>query len=231
MSFSKKGSVFHGTLKPVLWLFAFTIIAASQPQQVQAADVRVVDGDTLVLNGERVRLEGIDAPELAQTCLTSSGKSYRCGLTAKEHLQSLIMQGDVTCRGDETDAYDRKLATCFSGRKNLNQAMVADGQAYAFLRYSDAYRTEQEMARLNGEGLWAGIAEAPWDFRQQKWQVAGSKAPEGCPIKGNISARGRIYHTPWSPHYSRTRINKAAGERWFCSEEEAVAAGWRSPMS
>ena len=224
-------SVFPGTLKLALWLFPITFIAASQPRQVVAADVRVVDGDTLVVNGERVRLEGIDAPELAQTCVKASGKTYRCGVAAKEHLQSLIMNSQVTCSGVEKDAYDRRLATCFSAGRNLNQAMVEDGQAYAFLRYSDAYRTEQEMARLNGDGLWAGIAEAPWDFRQKKWQVAGSKAPAGCPIKGNISARGRIYHTPWSPHYSRTRINEAAGERWFCSEEEAVAAGWRSPLS
>ncbi|WP_420414618.1 thermonuclease family protein [Roseibium sp.] len=224
-------SVFHGTLKPALWLFAFTIIAASPPQQVRAADVRVVDGDTLVLNGERVRLEGIDAPELAQTCLTSSGNTYRCGVAAKEHLQALTRAGEVTCTGAETDAYDRRLATCFSAGQNLNKAMVADGQAYAFLRYSDAYRTEQEMARLNGNGLWAGIAVAPWDFRQQKWQIAGTRAPEGCPIKGNISANGRIYHTPWSPHYARTRINEAAGERWFCSEDEAEAAGWRPPLS
>jgi len=89
----------------------------------------------------------------------------------------------------------------------------------------------QQAARQSKRGIWAGSAEPPWDFRKSKWQIAGARAPAGCPIKGNISANGRIYHTPWSPHYARTRINEAAGERWFCSEDEAMAAGWRPPLS
>ncbi len=62
---------------------------------------------------------------------------------------------------------------------------------------------------------------------------AAAAAPvEGCPIKGNINAKSeRIYHTPWSPWYDRTKINKAAGERWFCDEAAAVAADWRAAQS
>lgn len=211
-------------------LMAITVSLLTSGQSF-AGSVRVIDGDTLVLAGETIRLDGIDAPELAQTCLTKEGAAFPCGRAARDHLTMLINTGPVTCDGSAVDRYDRRIATCFAGRKNLNKAMVDNGYAYAFLRYSARYRQAQENAQMAGRGIWSGHSEAPWDFRKKKWQVAGASAPEGCPIKGNISTNGRIYHTPWSPHYTRTRINEAAGERWFCSEEEAVAAGWRAPLS
>ena len=68
-------------------------------------------------------------------------------------------------------------------------------------------------------------------FRHKRWEVAAQKAPQGCPIKGNISENGRIYHVPWSRDYAKTRIDTAKGERWFCSEKEALEAGWRPPHS
>ncbi len=59
--------------------------------------------------------------------------------------------------------------------------------------------------------------------------MAAQRAPRRCPIKGNISSAGRIYHVPWSEWYERTRIDPARGERWFCSEDDAIRAGWRAP--
>ena len=82
-------------------------------------------------------------------------------------------------------------------------------------------------AQAEKRGIWQGPAQPAWEFRTQKWSVASKRAPEGCPIKGNISDNGRIYHTPWSKWYARTKINTAKGERWFCDEAEAIAAGWR----
>ncbi|MEM1088443.1 MAG: thermonuclease family protein, partial [Pseudomonadota bacterium] len=79
-------------------------------------------------------------------------------------------------------------------------------------------------------GIWQRDNQPPWEFRDERWQEALNKSPrEGCPIKGNISDNGQIYHTPWSPWYNRTKINEAKGERWFCDELEAVQAGWRAP--
>lgn len=195
------------------------------------ADVRVIDGDTIVLDGNSIRLEGIDAPELAQVCLNAAGQSYACGKIARDHLRGLIRSAKVRCEGSTKDTYGRRIATCFAGPKNLNKEMVGSGQAYAFMRYSNRYHSAQQHARRLDLGIWAGYSEAPWDFRKSKWQVTENTAPEGCPIKGNISKYGRIYHTPWSPHYNRTSINEAAGERWFCSEDEALDAGWRPPFS
>lgn len=219
------------TRGPASLMSCFLGFMAAAIAQSALADVRVIDGDTIVLNGEHIRLEGIDAPELAQVCLNAGGASYRCGKAAKDHLQFLTKSADIRCEGETRDDYDRRIATCFSGTMNLNREMVDSGNVYAFLRYSDRYHLAQHEARKNKRGLWAGFSEAPWDFRKSKWQVSQTAAPEGCPIKGNISANGRIYHTPWSPHYKRTSINEAAGERWFCSEEEALSAGWRPPLS
>jgi len=69
----------------------------------------------------------------------------------------------------------------------------------------------------------------PWEFRAKRWEVAVQVAPEGCPIKGNIGRNGKVYHPPWSPWYKRTSISTKNGERWFCSEKEAIEAGWRPP--
>ncbi|MEP0585403.1 MAG: thermonuclease family protein [Roseibium sp.] len=190
---------------------------------------RVIDGDTIELGREKIRLDGIDAPELAQSCNTSQGKTWPCGRASRRFLERLVETGQVTCTGSQHDAYDRRIATCHVRGRNLNSEMIRSGHALAFRRYSTAYVMEEETARLGQKGLWAGTFEAPWDYRAKKWQVASQAVPEDCPIKGNISANGRIYHTPWSPHYNRTRINEASGERWFCSEIEAIAAGWRPP--
>lgn len=190
---------------------------------------RVIDGDTIELAGEKLRLEGIDAPELAQTCALPSGHSYPCGKEAARALTRLLAAGPVTCIGEIRDDYGRLLATCHAGGVNVNAEMVRSGHAFAFRRYSQSYIREEDQARGEKAGLFAGAAEAPWDFRARKWAAATSDpAPGDCRIKGNISKSGRIYHMPWSPAYARTRINARQGERWFCTEAEALAAGWRA---
>ena len=91
---------------------------------------------------------------------------------------------------------------------------------------------EEAAARETRAGLWQTDFQAPWEYRAKRWEVAVQEAPEGCPIKGNINREGeRIYHTPWgSPWYGRTKISADQGERWFCSEREALDAGWRAPL-
>lgn len=189
----------------------------------------VTDGDSLVLAGERIRLEGIDAPEQAQTCpADANGRTWPCGRAATRELTRLIAGRDVTCRVLDTDRHDRLIALCRAGDTDLNRAMVESGHAWAFVRYSRRYVAEERRARSSGFGLWkvAG-AQPPWEFRARRWEVAESHTPSGCAIKGNITRNGRIYHMPWSDWYHRTRIDEGRGERWFCSEAEALAAGWR----
>jgi hypothetical protein len=86
--------------------------------------------------------------------------------------------------------------------------------------------------RSQGIGLWQTSFEPPWEYRAKRWEVAVQDAPDGCPIKGNINRdEVRIYHTPWgSQWYERTKVSLDHGERWFCSEREALDAGWRAPL-
>jgi hypothetical protein len=87
--------------------------------------------------------------------------------------------------------------------------------------------TQEEDARTRGVGIWQAPTMAAWDYRAGRWASADEATPRDCPIKGNITSSGRIYHMPWSPWYDKVRIEPDKGERWFCTESEAVAAGWR----
>jgi len=107
--------------------------------------------------------------------------------------------------------------------------MIDGGWAWAFVKYNARFKSRERAARHRGEGMWRlGAGIPPWEFRANGWRLAAQQAPRAeCPIKGNISGAGRIYHMPWSRWYSRTHVEAARGERWFCTEAAARAAGWR----
>ena len=214
----------------------FPLVLAS-PVAAQGTDLQgvatVIDGDTLDLRGQRIRLHGIDAPESGQSCEYANGVSYRCGQRAALVLADRIGRRPVTCVQTDRDNYGRIIAICSQDNIDLNAWLVANGHAQAYRKYSRDYVTEEERARRVQRGIWAGRFTAPWDWRRgaRLDSITASNpntAPIGCEIKGNINRDGgRIYHMPGQQHYSRTRINVGAGERWFCSEAEAQAAGWR----
>ena len=207
----------------------------------------VVDGDTIVVAGVRIRLEGIDAPEQSQTCTTGGGPDvgkaggtagrtvggpvggtvWACGLAATAELVRMIADHPVTCDDRGLDKYGRVLATCRVGRLDINAEMVRRGYAWAFVRYSHTYVALEAEARTAKIGIWSGEATPAWDYRAGRWQAAQETAPAGCAIKGNVTAKGRIYHLPWSPWYEKVRMDGGRNKRWFCSEAEAVNAGWR----
>ena len=192
-----------------------------------AADVRVVDGDTLEVDGTIYRLNGIDAPEHGQRC-----GDWACGKAATEALVDIVNGRRIHCDPITEDGYGRVIATCFVDGRDIGAEMIDKGLAWAFVKYTDVYVPEELISKDKALGVFAEDFQTPWDFRAVRWNRAQSseqRAPEGCPIKGNISKNGRIYHAPWSPWYSRTKVNTRKGERWFCSEAEAVAAGWRAP--
>ena len=195
---------------------------------------RAIDGDTIELAGQRVRLEGIDAPEAGQTCpgrhAGGSPGGWRCGQAATAALGRLIEGRHVSCEHHGQDRYGRLIATCFADHSDIGAEMVRNGHAWAFVKYSATYIDEEAAARRTKRGIWASRQPSlpAWQYRARRWQSAEQRAPDGCAIKGNISRRGgRIYHTPWSPWYKKVRVDLAKGERWFCDEAQAVAAGWR----
>jgi len=219
------GALFFLLVLPAVAI-AVTVPEVGQPAVIEGLG-RVVDGDTLDVGRTRVRLEGIDAPELAQKCQTATGESWDCGRKAAALLRTYAEQRDLACDRTGIDKYRRTLAVCFEEGINVNEAMVRAGLAWAFVKYSTEFVAVEAEARAQKVGVWQGPAEAPWDFRHDEWQVAETAAPKGCAIKGNISAHGHIYDMPWSTWYDRVKIDETRGERWFCSEAEALAAGWR----
>ncbi|MEO1679899.1 MAG: thermonuclease family protein [Pseudomonadota bacterium] len=195
--------------------------------QVLSGDVEVVDGDTLRIAGETVRLHAIDAPEGGQTCRDADGRSWACGAAATEALRRLAADG-LTCTGHSRDRFGRLVATCRDpSGADVAEALVRSGAAFAYARYGTDYVDAEKEALFAGRGVWQGDAERPSDVRAVQAAAPEAGAPPGCAIKGNISKGGRIYHVPGQEHYGATRISPARGERWFCSEAEAQAAGWR----
>lgn len=201
----------------------------------------VTDGDTVVIHGTRIRLFGIDAPESAQVCEDASGKEYRCGQVAALALSDRIGEAPISCEPRDTDRYGRTVAICRKGPEDLNAWMVAQGHALAFRRYSSDYAGQEAQARAAKRGIWAGTFEDPAGWRRirrggpaaraaDEPTPAGSNDSMTCTIKGNIAAKGdRIYHLPGTSTYTRTVVDERAGERMFCTEDEARAAGWRAP--
>jgi hypothetical protein len=200
------------------------------PVSAWAVELHVIDGDTLSIDGVHYRLHGIDAPEAGQRCQDRAGGTWRCGDEATRHLQELVGSAVPDCDNRGSDDFDRIIAVCMVGSQDINRAMVLDGFAWAFHRYSEDYAADEELAIGRGHGIWQAPTQTAWDYRTAKWEVAIQKAPGGCPIKGNISENGRIYHAPWSPWYAKTKVSVAKGERWFCTEREALDAGWRAPV-
>ena len=111
---------------------------------------------------------------------------------------------------------------------DINGELVRQGHVFAASGLFASYSGLERQARDAKAGIWAaGDAERPAEFRAKAWDEAKRRAPDGCPIKGLVTGGERVYVLPWSPDYDRGRIQKARGERWFCSEREAEAAGFK----
>jgi endonuclease YncB( thermonuclease family) len=124
---------------------------------------RVVDGDTIRLAGQRVRLTGIDAPEREQSCTDAAGQSWACGEVARNAMQKLLAGGDVDCVAGSRDRYGRPLADCRIGSLDLGRTMVATGMAVADGNYS----SEQQAARAAKLGIWGGSFVLPEEWRRE----------------------------------------------------------------
>jgi endonuclease YncB( thermonuclease family) len=234
------------TQRPILpFIFAALVLIASPAESVLAeGNVRpligraaVVDGDTIEIGNERIRINGIDAPESSQLCKDDQGRSYRCGAMSARALDQLLAESrPVRCEFVEWDQYGRFVGDCFRGDGlSVAAALVRAGMALDWPRYSGgAYASDQSAAAAAKAGMWQGDFQPPWEWRaaqRNSSPVAPLIAPvtsDDCGIKGNISRSGeRIYHVPGMRDYDQTQINERAGERWFCSEAEARSAGWR----
>jgi Staphylococcal nuclease homologue len=172
-----------------------------------------------------------------------AGKPWRCGQASANALAEYIVRRTVTCEPRDRDRYGRLVAACSIAGASISRWMVREGWAVAYRRYSQDFVADEAAARAAKRGIWRSAFVLPWEWRAQRRAGGGASVARpvsppspsseshrsGCDIKGNINSKGeRIYHVPGGRSYANTVIDPTRGERWFCSEAEAQAAGWRS---
>ena len=209
----------------IVWLILAT---SAVPAELRGRVIGISDGDTFMVltpgnQQVKIRLAEIDAPE--------SGQPY--GQKSKQALSDLISGKRVLIRVQTTDRYGRTVGRPYVGDLDICAEMVRIGAAWAYREYlrDEELLALEADAKAQKRGLW-GLSEAqnvpPWEWRRSG---AGNQAGD-CNIKWNINSKGnRIYHLPGSQHYAQTKINTSRGERWFCSETDARAAGWQQPKN
>ena len=134
---------------------------------VKSQTIKIVDGDTIHLNGEKIRFTGIDTPELKQSCFKEGIKVF-CGITAKQILIDKIGNNNVECISEGKDQYKRTLAECFVNNESLSSYLVRSGYAFAYRRYSKKFIPDEDYARNNKIGMWSMDFDYPWDYRKSK---------------------------------------------------------------
>lgn len=159
------------TIFSVLFLFLTPASGFSQ------ALIEVIDGDTIEVDGETLRLFGIDAPEMKQICNDKEDKNYLCGEFAKKELMKIFglskedgFVDDIDCTDINMDRYRRWVSVCFIGDINVGREMVRRGAALAYRQYSLSYEDDEDNARYEAKGIWQGDFIKPWEWRAKQHQ-------------------------------------------------------------
>ena len=159
--------MFLNKRKAIFLISVFALICILTINQVKSQTIKIVDGDTIHLNGEKIRFTGIDTPELKQTCINES-VIESCGVTAREILVDKIGNNKVECISEGKDQYKRTLAECFVNNESLSSYLVRSGYAFAYRRYSKKFVPDEDYARINKIGMWSMEFDYPWDYRKSK---------------------------------------------------------------
>ena len=133
-----------------------------------SSSLKIIDGDTIILNSEKIRFYGIDTPEIKQTCIDNYGNAYSCGVKAKLELEKIIGSKKVSCIKKTKDRYKRSISICYVDENDINSLMVRSGWALAYRKYSKKYVKDEAIAKLNDAGMWSGKFMAPWKWRRMK---------------------------------------------------------------
>jgi endonuclease YncB( thermonuclease family) len=147
-------------------LFEFLVLFLLLSENAYADNLKIVDGDTIHLNGDKIRFSGIDTPELKQTCIKDGVKNL-CGIIAKKILIDKIGSNKVECISEGKDRYKRTLAECFVNGESLSSYLVRSGYAFAYRKYSKKFIPDENYAKTNELGIWAMTFQYPWDFRKE----------------------------------------------------------------
>ena len=133
-----------------------------------SSSLKIIDGDTIILNSEKIRFYGIDTPEIKQTCADKHGHTYLCGVKAKLELEKIIGSKKISCIKKTKDRYKRSISICYVDENDINSLMVKRGWALAYRKYSKKYVKDEAIAKLNNAGMWSGKFIAPWKWRRMK---------------------------------------------------------------
>ena len=152
--------------KVTLAISAALLISLITYSNTNAQNVQITDGDTIKINGEKIRFSGIDTPEMKQTCI-ENGIINPCGVTAKKILMDKISNNEVICISEGKDQYKRTLAECFVNDESLSSYLVKSGYAFAYRRYSKKFIADEEYAKFNKIGMWSMKFDYPWDWRKK----------------------------------------------------------------
>ena len=160
----------------IILLFFFLTYHARSSQLIIISGIpKVIDGDTIIIKSNKIRLFGIDAPEKKQVCkkiyltifFLNFHKEYPCGKVATIKLEKKINNKEIVCKSVGKDKYQRLIAECFKNKTNLNAWMVKNGYAVAYRKYSKKFISQEIEAKNDRLGLWRGIFEMPWEYRKK----------------------------------------------------------------
>ena len=150
----------------ILAISILVIIFVSINTEIKSQDIQITDGDTIKINGEKIRFSGIDTPELKQDCIKENIKRS-CGLKAKKILIEKIGNNMVICQSEGKDQYNRTLAECFVNNESLSSFLVRSGYAFAYRRYSKKFIKDEDHAKSKNLGMWSMEFDYPWDWRRK----------------------------------------------------------------
>jgi endonuclease YncB( thermonuclease family) len=220
-----------------------------------AAEPVIKDGGTIQLAGTTYRLDGIDAPEFDQMCVDDHADPWTCGVEARDRLAKMTARREVRCRdlGADPTYGKRRIGICTVDGEiaSLNQTLVVQGFALNFEPAAKGrFKADEAKAKAAPAGLWKGCFVAPAEFRhgQKTAPLLGASCrsdkdrelravlfpdetamPPGCPIKGKFAVRARVTGNVGIYHLQscRSYAGLTRPDRWFCSEDDAQAAGFR----
>ena len=158
----------------IFFFLTYNDVKSDEPKIISGI-AKVIDGDTIKIEKNKIRLFGIDAPEKKQQCqkpwltifFLTLNKNYKCGENSTNKLKIKINNKFIICKSSNKDRYNRFIAECFKDKININRWMVSSGYAVAYRKYSKKFVSQENLAKKEKLGLWSGKFEMPWEWRKK----------------------------------------------------------------
>jgi len=175
MFFTKRKAIILIIICSIFFILTYKDVRSEEIKEI-SGNAQIVDGDTIKINSKKIRLYGIDAPEIKQMCkkpyltiiFLTFTKDYPCGKISTEKLKKKINNKVITCKILGVDRYKRYIGECYKRNLNLNSWLVSNGYAVVYRKYSKKYVSYEINAKNQKLGMWQGKFEMPWEYRRKK---------------------------------------------------------------